>query len=395
MLFSVATATTDDRGEFRLFGLAPGAYYVSASDPAFASVSTPKGVLHYSADLLSRDHARRRGAHRDDRRQRAAAARGVQAAARAAGAGQRAARRVRHEAAPQRGHHHEPARRRRRADGRARGPAALPDGRFSFAGVAPGRYQIRARGQTDPVAAALFAVYSVEVLGDDVDGIQMTLRPGAMLDGTSTVEAPRGEPPAQALDAPRARAVRRRQRLRRFADRHGASRTGSIALRGIMKGTHQLVVDGLQPPWVVKSVRYRGTDITDRAARRRRTRAVPRRADRHHGRRQRGERRGAEPAHTAGRQYRRARRARSVPLVLDAHEPPAARSPTPIRTAVERRRAARRRILRRRVADDRRERPRPPRSARGAAARSARRSASSPTPRGRRSRCSSPIPAVR
>ena len=48
-LFSVATAQTDDRGEFRLFGLAPGSYYVSAADPAFASVSTPKGVQHYTA----------------------------------------------------------------------------------------------------------------------------------------------------------------------------------------------------------------------------------------------------------------------------------------------------------------------------------------------------------
>jgi hypothetical protein len=47
-LFSVSTSQTDDRGEFRLFGLAPGQYYVSASDPAFRAVSTPKGVLHYS-----------------------------------------------------------------------------------------------------------------------------------------------------------------------------------------------------------------------------------------------------------------------------------------------------------------------------------------------------------
>jgi hypothetical protein len=38
---------------------------------------------------------------------------------------------------------------------------------------------------------------------------------------------------------------------------------GAYALRGIMKGTHQLVVDGLQPPWVVKSIVYRGKDITD------------------------------------------------------------------------------------------------------------------------------------
>jgi len=38
---------------------------------------------------------------------------------------------------------------------------------------------------------------------------------------------------------------------------------GSYALRGIMKGDHQIVVDGLTPPWVLKSIRYRGSDITD------------------------------------------------------------------------------------------------------------------------------------
>src|SRR5258708_21403539 len=47
-LFSVSSSQTDDRGEFRLFGLAPGHYYVSAADPAFRAVSTPKGVLYYS-----------------------------------------------------------------------------------------------------------------------------------------------------------------------------------------------------------------------------------------------------------------------------------------------------------------------------------------------------------
>jgi len=38
---------------------------------------------------------------------------------------------------------------------------------------------------------------------------------------------------------------------------------GTYALRGIMKGSHQLVVDGLRAPWVVKSIHYRGKDITD------------------------------------------------------------------------------------------------------------------------------------
>ena len=30
-----------------------------------------------------------------------------------------------------------------------------------------------------------------------------------------------------------------------------------------MKGSHQLVLDGLQPPWVLKSVTFRGSNITD------------------------------------------------------------------------------------------------------------------------------------
>ena len=47
-LFSIATVQTDDRGEFRLYGLAPGAYYVKCrADPAFASGQS-KGVQHYS-----------------------------------------------------------------------------------------------------------------------------------------------------------------------------------------------------------------------------------------------------------------------------------------------------------------------------------------------------------
>ena len=38
---------------------------------------------------------------------------------------------------------------------------------------------------------------------------------------------------------------------------------GSFALRGLMKGSHQVVLDGLQAPWVVKSVLFHGTDIID------------------------------------------------------------------------------------------------------------------------------------
>jgi hypothetical protein len=141
-------------------------------------------------------------------------------------------------------------------------PQLFPDGRFSFTGVAPGRYQIRARGQTDPDAAALFAVFSLDVSGTDVDGIEMTLRPGAVLDGTLTIESKTGAKPP-ALSSLRVRAP--------FTDGNAfgdaltgtVQATGTYALRGIMKGTHQIVVDGLEAPWTLKSVTYRGKDITD------------------------------------------------------------------------------------------------------------------------------------
>ena len=90
----------------------------------------------------------------------------------------------------------------------------------------------------------------------------MTLRPGAVLDGTVTVDAVRGSLPPD-FSTLRVRAP--------FVDGNafGDSLTGTVqrggayALRGIMRGSHQLVVDGLHPPWVIKSIRYRGTDITD------------------------------------------------------------------------------------------------------------------------------------
>jgi protocatechuate 3,4-dioxygenase beta subunit len=261
MLFSVATAQTDDRGEFRLFGLAPGAYYVSAADPAFAAISTPKGVQHYSPTYYP-------GTPQADQ------ARTVTVGG--AGAPPRVEFKI--ELVP-------PARisgtlvpydAKQLLNGAIilsplegeglpmvapEEPQLLPNGRFVFDGVAPGHYQIRARGQTDAAAAALFAVYSIEVFGEDVDGINMTLRPGAVLDGVVLVESHGAAKPE--LTALRVRAP--------FVDGNafGDSLTGSVqangsyTLRGIMKGDHQIVVDGLTPPWVLQSVRYRGSDVTD------------------------------------------------------------------------------------------------------------------------------------
>jgi hypothetical protein len=261
-LFSVSSSQTDDRGEFRLFGLAPGHYYVSAADPAFRAVSTPKGVLYYSPTYFPgvpfADQARPVVVTGASDPPKVEFRLTLVPPARVAGQLQASDGRPLFSAAiimsPVEG------------EGAPivppEDPKLMSDGYFSFGQVVPGHYQIRARGQTDPVGAALFATFSIQVLGNDVDGIRMTLHPGAVLDGRLIVDSRRGGK-SPLLPSIRVRAP--------FIDGNsfGDALTGTVqldgsfALRGLMKGPHQLVLDGLQPPWVLKSVLFHGTDITD------------------------------------------------------------------------------------------------------------------------------------
>ena len=261
-LFSVSSSQTDDRGEFRLFGLAPGTYFVSAQDPAFRSVSSPKGVLHYSPTYYPgtpfADQAKPIGV--GDRGEPGRIEFRLRLVPPARVTGQMAA-----------------------YDGRRLLSGSVimsplegegvpmiapedvsiqPDGRFAFGHVAPGRYRIRARGQTDAPDGALFAIFSTEVLGHDIDGIRMMLRPGAALEGTLTLDNRHATmPPALTTLRVRAPFV--------GGSSFGDALTGTVqqdgrfALRGVMTGAHQILVDGLQPPWVLKSVSVRGSDLTD------------------------------------------------------------------------------------------------------------------------------------
>jgi len=261
-LFSVARAQTDDRGEFRLFGLAPGRYFVSAADPAFKNVSTPNGVQHYSPTyypgVALADQARvvviagPSDSPRIEFRLKLVPPANVSGQLVTADGRQLLSAAIILSPVEGEGVAVAPPEQ----------PSIQPDGRFSFAAVPPGRYQIRARGQTDGTGGALFGTLSVEVAGEDVAGLKLTLRPGAVLEGSLAVESQRGSK-APDFTTLRVRAP--------FVDgtSFGDSPTGAIepdgsfALRGIMKGTHQIVVDGLRAPWVLKSVVYQGSNITD------------------------------------------------------------------------------------------------------------------------------------
>ena len=140
--------------------------------------------------------------------------------------------------------------------------AIRPDGRFVFDHVGPGRYEIRARAQSDRSGAALFAVFPVEVTGTDIQGISMTLRPGAVVDGRVIVDARhRTRPPTPSTLRVRAPFTDGSE----FGDALNGTvhPDGTFAIRGVMSGAHQFVIEGLQPPWMLKTVMLRGSDVTD------------------------------------------------------------------------------------------------------------------------------------
>ena len=259
-LVPVASARTDDHGEFRLFGLAAGQYYVGASDPAFNDVASPKGVVRYGPTyypgVSAVEPAKPIAVNADQPTPRIEFQLRLLPPARVTGQVIPAnGRRLLNVAVSLTG----------RDDGPPVGgesPAIQPDGRFVFANVEPGRYQLRVRGQTEGLDTSLFAAYALDVVGKDVSGLMLTLQAGARIEGRVSVESRRGAKPPS-FKSLRVRAL--------FTDGTAfgevpaaVQSNGTFAVHSLMPGAHQIVVEGLTPPWVLKSIVFRGSDITDR-----------------------------------------------------------------------------------------------------------------------------------
>lgn len=260
---SVATTTSDDRGEFRLAGLPDGQFYVSAFDPAFVNVGDETGPLRYTATYYP-------GVAFVEQATRVSVTAGVEPTGKIVFAlkivrpAQVSGRIVSED-------------KRQLTAGavimspiHSEGLATVPsndvsinpDGTFVFRNVAPGRYQIRARAETDPEGVALFGAYVTEVSGRDLRSVELTLVPGATVEGALSFEASETPKPLTFAGL-RVRAP--------FADGSslGDVLTGDVTvagtyrIRGVMSGTHQFAVEGLQAPWVIKQILWRGRNITD------------------------------------------------------------------------------------------------------------------------------------
>ena len=257
---AVASARTDDHGEFRLFGLAAGQYYVGASDPAFNAIAGPRGVVRHGPTYYpggsATESAKPIAVNADQPTPRVEFQLRLLASARVTG-----------QVVPANGGRllNVAVSLTSRDDGPSVGgesPSIQPDGRFVFADVEPGRYQLRVRAQTEGLDTSLFAAYALDVMGKDVSGLMLTMQAGARIEGRVSVESRRG------AKAPSLKSLRVRAPFTdgtAFGEAPAAVQSnGTFAVHSLMQGARQIIVEGLKPPWVLKSVVFRGSDITDR-----------------------------------------------------------------------------------------------------------------------------------
>jgi len=140
-------------------------------------------------------------------------------------------------------------------------PAQIkPDGSFAVGGLAPGRYSLQARFMGGPDAEAAYA--DVTVSGDDITGIRLVASKPSVVSGRVLVD------PA-AAQTMRPSAFRLTLQPVQF---------DMVMIGGMMPGpvnddltfeikaqpgTLRVALVGQTPGWSIRSVRYRGTDITD------------------------------------------------------------------------------------------------------------------------------------
>ncbi len=258
---TVADCVSDDRGQFRLFGLSPGQYFISAFDPAYSRVGDQLGQLFYGPTFYPgtafQDDAVRvtldpgvpvEGLKfklqiiRPARITGKLLVSGLQLLAGAVNIG--------------------PSRNSRSVSFAATEADIKPDGVFQFANILAERYVIRARGEVERQGLSHFGQWIQPVEGKDISGVEMVLSPGALITGRVTWDGRLSRPPADEST------IRVRAPMADGAT-FGDALTGTIgldrtfALRGVMAGQHYIRVEGLPEPWRLKRVLWRGSDITD------------------------------------------------------------------------------------------------------------------------------------
>ena len=245
---------TDDRGEYRLFDLAPGSYYVGASSSLTSSVhgdALPFGSV-YHPGTANPDEAQRASVKAGEVRSGTDILLQPIVLSKLSGVVVNAAR-----GAPIT----EGSVLTYSAGGGVSIAAAVrPDGTFGIAGVPPGDYSLVATGRDPDLSGDLFGFLPVTVAGGDVGGLSIQLTTGGRATGRIVFEDTTTPPVLPAA-------------ITIFSDPvsrigYGAGRVGTIRgdwtfeLTGQL-GPRLLSVTRLPQGWMLKAVTLDGRDVTD------------------------------------------------------------------------------------------------------------------------------------
>ena len=266
-MVTVAEALTDEQGGFRLTGLPPGQYYLSAFDPAYADVGNAGGQLFYSPTFypggVFPDEAVRITLDPFNPAEALTFRLHIITPTRVTGT---LTTRPDPSGVPKQlmaaNVTMSPKRNDQFSLFTLTEPTMEPNGEFVFANVPPGRYRVQASGETEREGVTLFQTFTLEVRGAQQSTDRLFLFRGAVVSGHVEWESSTGRvPPSREGILVRAPMADGNPFGDSLSGKVGADDTWTI--RGVMNGDHFLRVEGLPAGWQVKRVEYEGRDLTD------------------------------------------------------------------------------------------------------------------------------------
>ncbi len=260
-VITMGSDQTDDRGAYRVFGLPPGPYYVAAYDPAFTRVDVERNSYAefaptYYPGVMNLGEAQRL------RLDPAAEIRSIDVKLRIVPHARISGRLVTDPTAPLLSGSviMTPASAGGVTFGQSRGASMEPEGGFTFTNVPPGKYIIRARGETGS-QLTLFATFMLQVDGKDISNIVMHMNEGAMIGGELVFEGKSPKP----LDITQIWISTPFEDGSRWGgDAKGrVFKDGTFLLNGVLGGARYIRAEEVPAPWAFKNVLSRGRDISD------------------------------------------------------------------------------------------------------------------------------------
>lgn len=257
---NVSERLTDDRGEYRIYGLAPGQYVVSALIGAVGSEDLPDYGQSYFPGTASVQDAQFVAVGRSQD------VVGIDVTLARTRTARVSGRIINAFGEPTTGGSLRliPAARSNSVVGTSVGARILPDGRFEFPNVPPGQYVVQSsRGRSNAWTEGEFGAFLVNVNGDDVKDLVVQISTGSSLRGRVTFDQ---SGPAKAP-------VPSRLEITAIPVDFDMSPGAAWAVANIrpdwgfelagISGPRRLQTTRIPAGWALKEIRVNGLDVTD------------------------------------------------------------------------------------------------------------------------------------